>query len=177
MPLNLSILVAAFHSLCLQLTCVDLSGRNVAFTSDTLSELTEEELFKVIGAPETEEFARRDGKPLGKGLPSQLIKPTGWDSWIYEEDEDIRVFDLGEAFLRGAEPEKLPQPSHLRAPETIFLNSCDNRHDLWRAGIMVRSPDLIDFEECTDICLGRYIRSYLDHFRFNIGTMMSLSHK
>lgn len=175
--MSLPILVTAFHSLCLQLTCADLSGRNVAFTSDRLSQLTEEELFEVLGTPETEELARRDGKSLGKSLPSHLIKATGWDNWIDEDEEDIRVFDLGEAFLRGAEPEKLPQPSHLRAPETIFMNSCDSRHDLWRAGIMVRSPDLIDSEKCTDICLGRYIRSYLDHFLFNIGTMTSWSHK
>lgn len=122
-------------------------------------------------------MARRDGEPLGKGLPNQLIKATGWDNWIDEDDEDIRIFDLGEAFLKGAEPENLPQPSHLRAPETIFLGSCDSRHDLWRAGIMVRSPDLNTFDKCTDIYLDRYTHSYLDRFHFNIGTMTSWLHK
>lgn len=100
--------------------------------------MTEQELVEILGPPETEQLARRDGKPVGKGLPSQLIKATGWeDNWIDEDDEDIQVFDFGEAFLKGAEPEKLPQPSHLKAPETIFMDSYDSRHDLWRAGIML----------------------------------------
>jgi serine/threonine-protein kinase SRPK3 len=137
-----TLLVEMFHSLCLWLTCADISGRNVAFASKRLSQLTEEGLFEVLGPPETEKLARRDGKPLDKGVPGQLIKATGWDNWIDEDDEDIRIFDLGEAFLKGAEPEKLPQPSHLKVPETIFMDSCDSRHDLWRTGIMVRTPSL-----------------------------------
>ena len=119
-----------------------MSGANVAFTSDRLSQLTEEKLFEVLGTPESVELIRRDGKLLDHGVPGQLVKATGWDNWIDEDDEDIRVLDLGEAFLKGAEPEKLPQPSHLRAPETIFMDSCDSRHDLWRAGIMVRTASL-----------------------------------
>lgn len=96
-----------------------MSGRNVAFTSDGLSQLAEEKLLEVIGAPETEELTRLDGKPLGTGVPKQLVKATGWDNWIDEDDQDLRIFDLGEAFLKGTEPKKLPQPSHLKAPETI----------------------------------------------------------
>ena len=85
-------------------------------------------------------MTRRDGEPLDKGVPGQLVKATDWNNWIDEDDEDLRIFDLGEAFLKGEEPEKLAQPSHLRAPETIFMDSCDSRLDLWRAGIMVRTP-------------------------------------
>ncbi|RMZ84467.1 hypothetical protein DV738_g488, partial [Chaetothyriales sp. CBS 135597] len=113
-------------------------GGNVAFTSNRLWQLSESEIFEVIGAPETEELAGLDGNPLDKGLPRQLTKATGWENWIDEDEEDIRIFDLGEAFPQGAEPEKLSQPVHLRAPETIFMDRCDNRHDLWRAGIMIR---------------------------------------
>lgn len=92
------------------LTPADISGRNVAFTSKGLSQLTEEGLFEVLGIPESEELTRRDGKPLGKGVPGQLVKAAGWDNWVDEDDEDIRVFDLGESFREGAEPEKLAQP-------------------------------------------------------------------
>jgi hypothetical protein len=49
----------------------------------------------------------------------KLVKATGRDNWIDEDDEDIRISDSGEALLNGAEPEKLAQPSHLKAPETI----------------------------------------------------------
>ena len=110
-------------------------------------------------------------------MPGQLVKAAGWDNWIDEDEEDIRIFDLGEAFLKGAEPEKLAQPSHLRAPETIFMDSCDNRHDLWRAGILVRTLRSIALGEDTESYLGRCIHSYLDQFRFNIGTMTSWLHR
>lgn len=90
------------------LTYPDLSGRNVAFTSNSLSKLTEEALFEVLGPSETEKLTRRDGKALSQGVPGQLVKATGRDNWIDEDDEDIQVFDSGEAFPKGAEPEKAP---------------------------------------------------------------------
>ena len=92
----------------------------------------------MIGHPETKELVRKDGKPLGTGLPRQLVKATGWDSWTDEDEEDLRIFDLGEAFPKGKEPKYLSQPSNLKAPETIFEDRCDSRLDLWRAGILVR---------------------------------------
>lgn len=104
--------------------------------------MTESSLFKVLGAPESVELARLDGKPLDKGLPNQLVKAASWDDWIDEDDEDLRIIDLGEAFLQGAEPTALAQPGSLRAPETIFNDSFDYRIDLWRAGLMVRARRL-----------------------------------
>jgi len=101
--------------------------------------LTETDLFEVTGAPQVEELVRIDGKPLDKGLPNQLVRTVSWDDWIDEDDEDLRIIDLGEAFLQGAEPKKIPQPGPLRAPETIFMDSFDYRLDLWRAGCVVRS--------------------------------------
>lgn len=83
-------------------------------------------------------MARFDGQPLEDGLPRQLIKTSGWDNWIDEDEEDLRIIDFGEAFLQGAEPAKLAQPDALRAPETIFKSNFDFRLDLWRAGIVVK---------------------------------------
>jgi len=101
-------------------------------------QLTENEFLKVLGSPELEELARLDGKPLDNGLPNQLVKAAGWDEWIDEDDEDLRIIDLGESFLQGAEPKMLAQPGCLQAPETIFTDSFDYRLDLWRAGCVVR---------------------------------------
>jgi serine/threonine-protein kinase SRPK3 len=139
---------------------------NVAFTCKGLSQLTEEELFKVLGTPEAEELAQLDGKLLdGKlldeGMPTQLAKTAGWDKWVEEDDEDIRIFDLGEAFLKGAEPKMLAQPRQLKAPETILTDSYDYRVDLWRAGIVVRTLRLKRLGKDTDIDLGRYSQSCL----------------
>jgi serine/threonine-protein kinase SRPK3 len=75
---------------------------------------------------------------LDPGVPKELIKNAGWDEWIDEDDEDIRLIDWGEAFVQGAEPSKLAQPGGLNAPETIFTNRFDYRIDLWRAGCTVQ---------------------------------------
>ena len=100
--------------------------------------MNKEDLFDVLGTPELEELARLDGKPLEDSLPRQLVKTAGWDNWIDEDEEDLRIIDFGEAFLHGAEPTRLAQPDTLRAPETIFTDNFDCRLDLWRVGIVVR---------------------------------------
>lgn len=115
----------------------DISGRNIAFTCTQFSHTTEDQLFNVLGSPEIEPLARIDGLPLENGLPGQLVKAAEWIDWIDEDDEDIRLFDVGESFLQGEKPRKLSQPGILRVPETIFTDSFDYRVDLWRAGCMV----------------------------------------
>ena len=70
-------------------------------------------------------------------MPTQLVKAAAWDTWIDEDEEDLRIIDFGETFNQGSEPVKLAQPGPLRAPETIFEDKFDYRLDLWRAGIVV----------------------------------------
>merc|ERR1712000_169789 len=117
----------------------DISGANIVFTAGKLAHLPEEHLFAVIGAPESTMLARGDGGPLCPSLPKQLVQAAGWDDWVDEDEEDIRLLDWGEAFLHGAEPTKLAQPGDLRAPETIFTGRFDYRIDLWRAGCTIYS--------------------------------------
>jgi serine/threonine-protein kinase SRPK3 len=146
---------------------------NVAFTCKGLSQLTEEKLFEILGAPETEELTELDGKPLDEGMPTQLAKTASWDEWVEEDDEDIRIFDLGEAFLKGAEPKMLTQPRQLKPPETILTDSYDYRVDLWRAGIVVRTFRLKFLGKDTDIYLGRYSQFCLAQDHFNVPAMIS----
>ena len=91
----------------------------------------------MFGFPEIEPLARVDGTPLENGLPTQLVKAAEWVDWIDEDEEEIRLLDFGESFLRREEPEKLAQPGMLRVPETIFTDCFDYRVDLWRTGCMV----------------------------------------
>ena len=146
---------------------------NVAFTCNALAHLTDEEFFKVLGAPESEELARLDGKPLDEGLPNQLVKAADWIRWTDETVEDLRIFDLGEAFLKGAEPKMLAQPRQLKAPETILTDSYDYRVDLWSAGIVVRTLRLKLLGKDTDIYLGRYSQSCLAQDHFKVLAMIS----
>jgi hypothetical protein len=68
-----------------------------------------------------------------------MVKAAEWDEWVDEQEEDLRILDLGEGFLQGHEPKYLSQPGQLQVPEMIFGNSFDHRVDLWRAGCMVSS--------------------------------------
>jgi serine/threonine-protein kinase SRPK3 len=123
----------------------DLSVRNLALNSTRLSHFSEEELFRVLGLPKSEELIRLDGKPLGEGIPSRLVKSVEWIGWPDDDDDDdddIRIIDLGEAFTQDTVPEKLAQPPDLQVPETIFTDRLDYRLDLWRAGLIVRFPPL-----------------------------------
>lgn len=82
-------------------------------------------------------MARLDGTPLDESLPTQLVKAVEWAEWVDEDEENIRLLDIGESFLQGEEPERLPQPVMLKAPETILTNMFDYRIDLWRVGYLV----------------------------------------
>ena len=104
-----------------------------------MSQATKEDLFEVLGRPEVENLVRLDGQPIKDSLPKQMVNVASWKAWFEEYDEDLRVIDLGEAFMHGAEPEKLAQPDALRVPESIFTDTLDYRSDLWRIGIVVRT--------------------------------------
>lgn len=70
-------------------------------------------------------------------MPEQLVEKGGWDDWIDEDTEDVRVIDLGEAFPHGVQPASLAEPGGLQVPEKIFTGRFDYRVDLWRVGCTV----------------------------------------
>lgn len=71
-------------------------------------------------------------------MPRMLVKTADWDMWTDRDEEDVRLLDWGLAFPAGQAVTTLPQPIDLRSPETFFCASIDFRHDLWRAGCVVR---------------------------------------
>ncbi|KAH8808513.1 kinase-like domain-containing protein [Xylogone sp. PMI_703] len=117
----------------------DINGNNIVFTSECLSDWTQKRLFKITGKPKASKLIRLDKKPIDKGLPAHLVKAMKWHLWIYDDEEDLKLIDFGESFLRGTEVEELAQPTDLVVPESIFTESIDYRVDLWRAGLMIYS--------------------------------------
>lgn len=118
----------------------DISGANLVFTAHNLQKLSAEEMFEVIGAPITEQLARRDGGPVHPSMPEQLVEKASWNMWIDEDDVDVRLIDFGETFAHGAKPDQLAEPPGLEVPERIFMGRFDYKVDLWRAGCVVRRP-------------------------------------
>jgi len=100
--------------------------------------LSKDELFDVVGEPETAELLMADASLPGPRLPKQLVRTIEWDNWIDESEEDIRLVDLGESFRFESAPSVLAQPSALRVPETFFSGQFNHKVDLWRVGCVVR---------------------------------------
>jgi serine/threonine-protein kinase SRPK3 len=118
----------------------DLSVRNIAFASYRLSNCSQTDIYEVVGSPTSEPLIRLDGACLDRGVPEQFVKSATWDDWIDEDDEDIKIIDLGEGFAVGNAPQELCQPEDLQALETIFMNNFDYQVDLWRSGLRVSLP-------------------------------------
>lgn len=116
------------------------------FTARRLTHSSAKSIFRTLGTPKSEELAYCDDRPLPLGIPGQLVEKGGWDDWIDEDTEDVRVIDLGEAFLHGAEPATLAEPGDLQAPEIIFTGHFDYRVDLWRAGCTVITQPRLNIE-------------------------------
>jgi hypothetical protein len=95
-------------------------------------------MLKVVGAPKTEKVEDGDGHVVTSGMPDHLVERIGWDNWIDEDEEDVRVIDFGETFAHDAIPTELAEPSEFQVPERIFTGRFDYRVDLWRAGCIVR---------------------------------------
>jgi serine/threonine-protein kinase SRPK3 len=128
----------------------DINVENIAFTATYASRLAQEDFLKIVGTPKTKILTRRDGKPLGRGLPNQLVEAARWLKWTDEAKEDIRLIDFGGGFLcQGPQPDKLCQPPEFRAPEALLSRELDWRVDLWSVGVMV-----------SGLCSKEYLHGY-----------------
>ena len=104
---------------------------------------------------------RTDGHELSPGVPTQLVEVTRWPLWCDEEDEDIRIIDMGEAFTEGERIQMHAQPRCFKAPETILEEKFDGKVDLWCAGSMVGASRLNFQKNQIDTCLARFTYSCL----------------
>jgi serine/threonine-protein kinase SRPK3 len=113
-----------------------VSSRNIAFTCRNAMD-TEEDLIEAIGGePEIAAYSSEEVS-WSPELPKQLVRYATWPGWYETYDEDICLLDFGAAFPVDEAVTSIPQPRHLRSPETFFIGSFDYRHDLWRAGCEV----------------------------------------
>lgn len=121
---------------CLNKLFTDISFGNVAFTCNVALNGDEDVFVALGGQPITATYTGQEALP--PNMPRMLVKTADWDMWTDRDEEDIRLLDWGLAFPVGQVVTSLPQPIDLRSPETFFCASIDSRHDLWRAGCVVR---------------------------------------
>ena len=119
---------------------VDLSPSNIAFTCEHVKFDPKngiDNIEDIVDFPASFELCYRNGKPLDKSIPKEIVETATWKNWPMSANKDICLIDFGESFRHGSEPKELAQPLNLTVPETIFTNRFDYRMDLWRAGCVV----------------------------------------
>jgi serine/threonine-protein kinase SRPK3 len=99
--------------------------------------LREEEFLQKLGQPETGNVQRKDGQPLGLGVPRYLVKPTFYPIDVKSSFRSIKIVDFGQSFLNDECPGVLNTPLPVRAPEIIFKDKVDHRMDLWSMACLV----------------------------------------
>jgi serine/threonine-protein kinase SRPK3 len=99
--------------------------------------LRKEEFLQKLGQPETGKVQRKDGQPLGPGVPRYLVRPTSYPIDAKSSFASTKIVDLGQSFLRGECPSVLNTPLPVRAPEIIFKDKVDYRVDLWNMACLV----------------------------------------
>jgi serine/threonine-protein kinase SRPK3 len=115
----------------------DLHTRNLASAIPTVQDLREEEFLQKLGQPETGKVQRKDGQPLGPGVPRYLVRPTSYPIDVKSSIGSIKIVDFGQSFLSDKCPSVLNTPLPVRAPEIIFKDKVDYRVDLWSMACLV----------------------------------------
>lgn len=111
------------------------------------------ECLRFLGAPACGDLSR-NGRPVRRGYPTELIKTTRWPEWNGLGTEEIRLVGFGDSYLHenyrathhidssdlyATAPVREPQ---LRLPELFFTNHHDYQSEFWLTGYMVSCPNI-----------------------------------
>ncbi|KAM3509331.1 hypothetical protein MY10362_000666 [Beauveria mimosiformis] len=123
----------------------NLGDSNLVFTIRNL--VDDDALFEALGEePLTMELVRKDGAPLAAHMPRQFPSMPSWDSWVDEDEEDLRFVGVDRCFRTT---DRMPSSEAVRcqspAPEVLFEETYDYRVDLWDAGCMIYA---LIFQDC-----------------------------
>ncbi|PQK08214.1 hypothetical protein BB8028_0001g02920 [Beauveria bassiana] len=141
--------VATFHGA--GIARGDLNASNLVFTIRNL--VDDDALFEALGEESLKmEIVRRDGAPLTAYMPRQFHDTPDWQSWVDEDEEDLRFVGVDDWFRTT---DRMPSSDALRgacpAPEVLFEETYDYRADLWHAGCVIH--ELI-FQNCPFMYMG-----------------------
>lgn len=110
----------------------DFRPSNILLRLANIDHLTDEQLFNLIGEPETEPVFTATGETPGVSVPKYLVKPIEM-SWIDPEyfTKQACIIDFGESFNPSNPPLHLGIPGKYRSPELIFEDTAGLACDLW----------------------------------------------
>lgn len=109
------------------------------FRIKDLDQVSEEEIYDLLGRPETGPLETESGEPAGPEAPKYIVKALDFlmaSGPIISED--ICLIDFDNAFLASSPPEKLlPTPVEYLAPEVAAGLSGGTASDVWALGCSI----------------------------------------
>ncbi|KAK8238670.1 kinase-like protein, partial [Phyllosticta capitalensis] len=117
----------------------DLHAGNLSCVMPPLDHLDEHEFCEKFGEIDTYNMKRKDGKPIGPGVPRYLVLPGAFPKFFFPVSNDInvKIVDFGESFLKGKAPETVDTTQCLKPPEVMFGDPLDHRLDMWSMGCLL----------------------------------------
>ncbi|KAJ7858066.1 kinase-like domain-containing protein [Mycena olivaceomarginata] len=120
----------------------DLTTSNILFRlSEKVLRWSDEDVYRYLGVPETEEVRSRGGGPPGPHAPASLVGSVEnsklMDAALLEES--VLVIDFGQSYAIGHPPSDY-QPGtvmHYQAPETRFEGRAGPEADVWALGCAI----------------------------------------
>lgn len=111
------------HNIC----HADFRPQNILLKLKNLDHLEEEELFSILGSPNTADVNTRDGTVLPDSFPQYLVDPVDFTSDAFDHKylaDEICVIDFGSAFKMNEAPLGWALPNHYCPPEA-FIRSVE----------------------------------------------------
>ncbi|KAK8229403.1 kinase-like domain-containing protein [Phyllosticta capitalensis] len=121
----------------------DLHAGNLSCVMLPLDHLDEHEFCEKFGEIDTYNMKRKDGKPIGPGVPRYLVLPGAFPKFFLPLSNDIngKIVDFGESFLKEKAPETVDTTQCLKPPEVMFGDPLDHRLDMWSMGCLKSHTD------------------------------------
>lgn len=117
------------------LSIPDLTASNVALKLASIDSWSEEDIYNILGKPETEALRRASGKEVPPSIPRYVVASASFHNvgpeWLIDE---IRLMDFGIAFFADDAPEDLGTPPSFAAPEIWFERAAGKSTDIWALG-------------------------------------------
>ncbi|RSL85190.1 hypothetical protein CEP51_003472 [Fusarium floridanum] len=117
----------------------DLTPANIMFRIKDFDHVSEDEIYDLLGRPETGPLETESGEPAGPEAPGYIVKTLDFlKARRPIISEAICLIDFDNAFLASSPPEKLlPTPVEYLAPEVAAGLSGGKASDIWALGCSI----------------------------------------
>ncbi|KAL5531926.1 hypothetical protein ACEPAF_5489 [Sanghuangporus sanghuang] len=120
----------------------DLTSSNILFRlSSEVLKWNDDEVYQMLGNPQTESVITRDGSPPSPAAPSDLVAPIDVSSLCNPQflEEDVVLIDYGQSYFTDRVPKDYTPatPYHYLSPEAYFDSKLTFASDVWALACVI----------------------------------------